>query len=288
MAKKVEIEVEVPELAEEKRKGLSALIEAMIDFVRWAVSLLFGGTYEDLRSDAAKAKRLAAKAAGAGAVGMEAAGHALDGGLRLVHGAANAVGATLGALLPHQPAGPREIADTALEADRYRNARARVVNTLQSSRTISLAEDPTAVARLVREGAGHLAVRGQEAGSRLMSPQLPSDVSVWLLGLDGRELRAVTAATPEGIVDHLTGAHDLAGVRHFVAPAAPIGNPSSSVVTAAEFDAMLKKARAGFAASAHEAEAASRRGVPHRVSDPIAEDEPALFAPRRRAGPGRY
>lgn len=274
-------------LARAMRKAARAIMRA----IRKVIAFIFGGTVADVGRDIDTVKGLAGRAAIAGAVGVEGVGKTLGLGHRLVHGAASAVGATLGALLPRAPIGPREVADAAVANDNAAAERMRRRVQNQRARRLSMepVTDPAEVAALAMESAAQLAARGRDAGATRMSAQLPSDVSVWLLRLSADELRAVVSSTPEAIQGHILGTSQLPGVQAVAFPSAALGLSTPALVDAGQFAEMLKKARQGLAASKHEAETASCRGVRHRPEMPVYEDEPAAaFPTRRRLGAGIY
>ncbi|AMB45076.1 hypothetical protein [Methylobacterium sp. AMS5] len=275
---------------EVEARGLMELGRALLRALRKLWRMLFGGTAGDLATDFTTAKGLAGRAVIGAAHGVEGVGKTLGFGHRLVHGAASAVGSTLGALLTRAPIGPREVANAAVANDNATAARLQRRVESQRARRLELetATDPAEVAALAMESAAQLAARGRDAGATRMSPQLPSDVSIWLMRLDAGELRAVMAAGPEAVQSHILGTGQIEGVQAVAFPSAALGLASPSLVDAGQFAEMLKKARAGLAASKHEAETASRRGVRHRTEMPLYEDEPAAAFPTRRVGAGIY
>ncbi|MFY9294746.1 MAG: hypothetical protein WAP03_29290 [Methylorubrum rhodinum] len=297
MTTKIAIETRTAEREEEAR-GLRALARALLRALRKLLRLIFGGTGGDLARDFTAAKGLAGRAAIAGAHGVEGVGQALGLGHRLVHGVASAVGATLGALLPRAPIGPREVADAAVANDnataermrrRVEGQRAQRAEMERRRLELEPVTDPSEVAALAIGSAAQLSARGRDAGATRMSAKLPSDVSIWLLRLGADELRAVMTATPDAIQAHILGTAPLPGVQPVPFPSAALGLSTPALVDAGQFAEMLRKARQGLAASKQEAEAASRRGVRHRPEMPVYEDEPAAaFPTRRRLGAGIY
>ncbi|QRE76841.1 hypothetical protein [Methylobacterium aquaticum] len=259
---------------------------ALIKMFREAWAFIFGGTVEDLAGDVRSAKRAAGKTADVGGQALVGVGAGLDVGLKATHGAASVVGRILGALLPSAPVGPGDVADAAVAADDASRRRA-YASAKASIEAMLPVTDPAAVAALALETAALFAARGQDAASKVMTTRLPSDVSVWLLGLDDAQLRAVMAAGVDGIQHHLAGTRPIAGVPAVGA----LGSAAAPalVINDNELKERALAARRSLAASRYDAEAASRRGTRHRVDETFPEEEPAPASyPRRRVGRGYY
>lgn len=271
-------EIEVPD--EERRSAWQKLVRELIRAVRRWIAAIFGGSFEELRGDVGTAKRVAAKAEDAGGQALVGAGHALDAGLRMTHGAARVTGQILGALVPRAAPGPIDVATAASAQD---SAEARASADLRGAVRDALAPkaddatpatasapalSPVELVTAAKE-AVTLLQRG-DAGASAALERLPPHVRSWLTALD-RAALAVCADLPTGdLYRHLAGVATAAGLRPVPAPGAvPAPAPVISAAAAAE---IVRRSLQSMAQSKGEIAAMAKR--PGCSPRPRLPDEP--------------
>lgn len=266
-----------------KAQRLARFLAAIAAMIAAAVRFMFGGSWGELKHDvrrhAVAAREMAGFAKDGAAAAGRSVGHGLSGPLRALDLTANAIGQTLGAMLPHAPVTARQVADGAVERDDARTHRA----------------DPEYHA--AREGlvaANLVGIRVQGAASSLLSrggplhaiysDELTPTVRAWLEELSPVQLKAVVDAP-----SHLLDRHLNADAQTDLIPGLPrvlstMARLAKEATGANELDmeAMIARAKANLRNSKGEAEAMMARGTFRR---PPEEPEAGQVIPIRGPRP---
>jgi hypothetical protein len=216
-------EIEAPD--EERRSAWQKLVRELIRAVRRWIAAIFGGSFEELRGDVGTAKRVAAKAADAGGQALVGAGHALDAGLRLTHGAARVTGQILGGLVPRAAPGPLDVAAAVSAHD---NEEARASADLRAGVRAQLAAAPAPVSLTMPEPAPRPAlspvetvaavrdaIKRMQAGdltAQASLAKLPAQVERWLCTLDEADAKRLIALPNGDLYRHVAGVANAPGL----------------------------------------------------------------------------
>jgi len=199
-----------------------------------------------------------------------AAGVTLD----AVGTAADTVGATLGALLPHRPAGPKEVADAELANDNSEPAADPLAHVSPEARAAL-----TSAALL--GGAIQLAAKARSEGDAAMAEyyyqDLPPAVAQWLVGLSPRQLVLIGTLSCFHAAAHVEGRSLHAGLP-------PVPPAPKQATSGEEMRRMLAEIRERARTDRAEVAAMSLRG-PRPAVLPTDDDEADYALPRRAAGP---
>lgn len=274
---KAPAEVEVPDA--EKLKAWRELAMALVRLFRQAWAFLFGGSVNELAGDVRAAKRFAGRAADAGGHALVGAGHALDAGLRLTHGAARVTGQILGALVPRAAPGPLDVAAAVSSHD---NEEARASADLRADVRAELAATPAPVPVPMPEpaprpalspvetvAAVHDAVRRMQAGdlsAQASLARLPAQVERWLCTLGEADARRLMALPNGDLYRHVAGVANVPGLP-------PVAGASTDWrLSDADMARLVKRSMATMRSD--EAEIASMAGRPGAGPRPRLPTEP--------------
>lgn len=245
----------------EKMRKLAAAIAAIAAMVVAVIKALFGGCWSELKHDvkrhAQAAKEMAGFAGDAAAAVGRGAGHVLSGPLRALDLTADAVGQTLGALLPQAPVTARQVADGAVARDDNRVHRAdpeyqAAHEGLVAANLVGIRVQGAASSLLGRGGSLHA----------IYADGLTPPVTAWLEGLSKAQLQTIVDAP-----SHTLDRHIQAQAKGDLLPGLP---PVLSTVARLAKEAnggemdmaeMLAKAKANLRNSGFEAEAMAKRGT---------------------------
>lgn len=231
----------------EKIKKAAALVASIVAMVMAVMKALFGGSWGELKHDIRRHAKAAKEMAGFAGDGVSAvgrgAGHVLSGPLRALDVTANAIGATLGAILPHAPVTAKNVADAAVERDETR------------IQHVDLEANPAQAALVASNLVG---IRIQGAASSLLSrpgslhaiyrDDLHPPVTAWLEGLTPAQLQAVVDAPSYALDRHVNATkreHLLPGLPRVLSSTARLARAVAEADVGPQAMAdMMRKARA--------------------------------------------
>ncbi|MGU3665630.1 hypothetical protein ACLBX9_15735 [Methylobacterium sp. A49B] len=249
--------------------AVAAMIMAMI-------RALFGGVKEAGSLIAADARMVAGGVRGAVAHTAHLAGRGLTGPLRALDLTASGIGGVLGALIPHRPVGPRDVADAAVRRDSRRASTAPSFDPVGQMSPAARAELHEV---MLLGGAVQRAAEARASGdlgrAEFLNRDLPPNISTWLAGLSPNALRHIAGAETSHVAAHVEGRAAFDGI-----PAVP---PLAAQPAPVALDTrkLLAEIRARAATDRAEVAAMMKRG-PRPVLP--TEDEDEDYAPRR-SGP---
>lgn len=227
---------------------LAELIEAAIRMVMALFFAVLGDEWDGVKP-AARRFGAAAKGAVPGFVGdgLSAAGrglgHALTLPLHAVDATANAIGSTLGALLPTRPVTAKNVADAAVERD---ETRMQMVDPENNPAQAAL-RDACLVGIRIQSAASSLQREGGELHA-IYRDDLTPPVTHWLESLTPAQLQAVVDAPSYALDRHVnaTKREDLVpGLPRVLSSTARLAKAVAEVdVSPAAMAEMMRKARA--------------------------------------------
>ncbi|MBO1020426.1 hypothetical protein IPV08_10645 [Methylobacterium sp. SD274] len=237
--------------AAKERAGLAALAQMIAEMIVALFRFIVGGTWGDLKRDVSTARKVAGLARSVGGHALVGVGKGLEPAFRAVNATASAVGATLGALIPRAPAGPRQVADAAVAhddaaSDGLGNPRIHV---------------PMALLGTQLQLAAECRARGNDLAASFHLTDASPAVRAWIEGLTRGQAVALAEMNPWAIEAHLDGTKltSLPPVPKVV-PAAKVGTLSD-----AEMRAMEAQARRNRRDDRDEIAARARRVLPMEV-----------------------
>jgi hypothetical protein len=259
----MEVEMSVSDRFARIARAIAAMIMA-------ALRAIFGGVKEVGAAIAADVRMVGRGVRDGASHVAHVAGRGLSGPAQVLDYAAGAFGATLGALLPRRPVGPRDVADAAVGRDDSMAAQ-----TLTQVPPAARAELHAAamLGNAVQASAG-----ARAAGDVRMIPlhdaDLPPHLVQWLGGLSPNQLRHLGELTTWVVAAHVQGRTPIPGIPP--APAAPVAAPARD-----DMRAMLAQIRRAAANDRAEVAAMATRG-PRPAVLPTEDDDEAYD--RRRGG----
>ncbi len=274
---RVPVEVDVPDA--ETLRAWRKLAMALVRMFREAWAFIFGGTVDELASDARAAKQVAGKAAGVGGQAIVGVSHGLDAGLRATHGVASAVGTILGALVPRAAPGPIDVAAAASaqdSAEAQASADLRVgVRSQLAGTTVATpsalpepaprpALSPVEIVAAVRETVARM--QAGDLTAQAIIETLPRQVEKWLVMLDNASAERLVALTNRQLYRHVAGVENAPGLT-------PVASVSSgSRFSTAEIDRMVQRSLRTM--KEDEAHISAMKGRPGSAPRPRLEGEP--------------
>jgi hypothetical protein len=222
-----------PAAAATARSALDALVAAIMAMLTALFRFLTGGTWADLKRDVAGVRRAVGTARSIGEHALVAVGRGLEGPARVLDATAGAVGATLGALLPQAPVGPRQVAQSAVAADD--DIRSDFERQSVTIKPAILGTQLQLAAQCLAGGDGYMA--GFHAAEA--SPE----IQVWLKGLTARQLATLSDLNGGAIEAHVTGGQRYPGLPP-VAALAPAPRPAA--LSDEEMKRLAERARMAF------------------------------------------
>lgn len=241
-----------PVKAAKERNALAALVAAIVAMINAMVQFVFGGTWGDLKRDLSGARKAAGLARAVGGHALVGVGKGLEPVLRAADATASAVGATLGAMIPRAPVGPRQVADAAVAhddaaSDGLGNPRIHV---------------PMALLGTQLQLAAQCRARGDDLSASFHLTDASPAVKAWIGGLTRGQAVALAEMNPWAIEAHLDGSKLEAALPPVpkVAPIAKVG-----ILSDAEMRAMEAQARRNRRDDRDEIAARDRRVLPMEV-----------------------
>ncbi|KAB1071159.1 hypothetical protein [Methylobacterium planeticum] len=235
-------------LADYAARAAKAFIAALVAIIR----AIFGGAKEAALSLAGDARRVGRAAKAVGEATGRAVGKGLDGPARVLDLTADAIGSTLGALLPRPPVGPRDVADAAVAADRVPVS----ARPPQASGPVPL------VGVAVQLAAASLLHGGDAEVARRELADAPQHVRDWFGRLTPSDLQRLTTLPSRTVHRHVTATD----ASDRIADLPPVG-AAPGAMSDAEQRAALAAARRRMAGERAEVEAMGRRGGVRSLAD---------------------
>ncbi|SFE20148.1 hypothetical protein [Methylobacterium sp. yr596] len=271
-------------------KKLAELVAATVKMVMAALAALLGldnhGLGAATKRAGAAARAVASGTADGLAAAGRAAGHGLTGPLRALDLAADAVGQTLGALLPRPPVTAKAVADAAVERDETRIQHVDPENNPAQAALVA----SNLVGIRIQSAASSLQRRPGELHD-IYRDDLTPPVTAWLEGLSPAQLQAVINAPSYALDRHVNARSRgdlLPGVPRVLSSTARLARAVAEVdVGPAAVEEMMARARANMRGDRAEVAAMMKRGAPRLPPETSEEPEAGgPVAPPRGPRPG--